>query len=100
MAVAFSAAAIGAFLRWREHRRSGNGWAALALATLAVATIHSVVRGDDAAGVEQKALVLVVLLFPYLLFRFASSFVPARPETDIVAKIWTGGLIVVSLLPF
>ena len=99
-AVAFSAAALGAFLRWREHRRSGNGWAALALGSLAVATIHTVVRDPgEIQIVERGILVAVVVTFPYLLFRFASSFVPSPPGVGTAAKAATLVVIAMSLVP-
>jgi signal transduction histidine kinase len=90
----FAAIAFVCLLQWRRRRDEPARWAALTFALLgAVALtgeIIDAVYGDDGAGGWVDTIILaLVVLFPYLLFRFGASFGRTRREGEIAAAALT-----------
>jgi len=87
-AVVIGALAAWFFAEWRKNRDEAKGWAALAFGVLgAVALIGQVLPEEaESSGLIwlRKANVVLILAFPYLLYRFASSF--SRPP-PIVGRL-------------
>jgi signal transduction histidine kinase len=78
-AVAFALLALVAVREWlrRRARAPGAGWAALALGALALVAVGGRILPAEGGAVEavgERALVAVLVLFPYLLYRFSTAF--------------------------
>lgn len=78
--VVFGGLAVAAIGQWRRRRDEAGAWLALTFGSLgAVVLIGRLIPEDSTAiwaTITSKILVLVVVLFPYLLYRFMISFVP------------------------
>lgn len=96
-----------AFAAWRLHARlrsEQSRWLALTFSTLAFVVVLGIVTPDataDSSAVDKflgDLAIMVLLLFPYCLYRFAAGF--RRPP--LVVEILTGallaGLVVWTLL--
>ena len=97
---AIAAVAVGQLRR--EQGRSSALWAALAFVALAWVLISSSVLPDHASSVVTKAMqrldLVLLVLFPYFLYRFAASFeASSRPLARFVGTL-TSALVVGSLL--
>ncbi len=82
--------------RWRRGRDAVSGWLAVAFGTLAViVTVGRLVPqhphgfGPD---LSQRLDVELLVLFPYLLYRFATAFVPPSRRLQTIAASLTLGL--------
>ena len=87
-----------ALRRWRRRRDIASGW--LAAAFIAIALIVTVGRLVPAhphgfgEGLGQRLDVELLVLFPYLLYRFATQFAPPGRRLRIVVGSLTIGLTV------
>lgn len=84
--------ALAAVWLWRRGRGRAALWAAITFGTLAfVVDFGRILPEDPETTVEQigqRALLVALVLFPYLLYRFAVSFEPPSRRVHLV----TGGL--------
>jgi diguanylate cyclase (GGDEF)-like protein len=83
-----------ATLQWYLHRVRGAGWAALAFGVLgATALAGKIIAAVHPATAAlpwlYKALIAVVFLMPYFLFRFSASFQRPRRVTNALAASLT-----------
>ncbi len=102
--IAFSAAnsvllavlAVLAFRRWRERRDRAAGWLALAFLAIALlVTLGRLVPAHPhglAEAVAQRLNIELLVLFPYLLYRFATEFVPPGRRLQLAVAALTVGL--------
>lgn len=71
---------------WYDRRDRPSFWAALCFVTLALVVLAGVVLpespGNDLEAVLQRIAVLVLLAFPYCLFRFAAAFRPPARHVE------------------
>jgi len=97
-----SAAAFGllGFLslsQWRRRRDAPSFWAALCFGALGAVALAGEVLPETANSdfelVAQRVLVVVLVLFPYFLFRFTSAFDPSSRRLGWPAAAVTAGLI-------
>jgi signal transduction histidine kinase len=99
---AFIALGVMALRFWLKRRDRPSLWAALCFGTLTAVVLAGLVMPDDPRGqleeLELRLLVVVLLLFPYLLFRFAAAFEPAARRTELVVGAATVGLAVWTFL--
>lgn len=76
--VAYAGLVPAALIQWRAHRGRPALWAALAFGALGTVIIagRALPNSPDGGAAEWglKALLAVLVLFPYLLYRFAVSF--------------------------
>jgi signal transduction histidine kinase len=93
----FTLLAIVALRQWRAGKGRAGLWAALTFASLAIVVdVGQLLPEDpstDAAMVAQRLLVAVLVLFPYLLYRFTTAF--ERPTLRLERFL---GLMTVALL--
>jgi uncharacterized membrane protein YfcA len=80
---AFALLSFVSLRHWYERRERPSFWAALCFVALALVVLGGLVLpespGTDLEAVLQRVAVLVLLAFPYCLFRFAAAFHrPAR----------------------
>jgi signal transduction histidine kinase len=97
---AFVVLALVCFRTWRVRRGSASFWAFATFGLLALVALTGPIV--DAVGDPQmwitKAIVALVVLFPYFLYRFAASFMPQPRWIEIGAAAATVGLVVWTLL--
>ncbi len=85
--------AVTRLLRGSEPDR----WLAGAFAALAAVLLASLLLPDEQPWWVGKATLVVLLSFPYLLYRFTSSFRPDRTRVDVAALVGMGIVLAVSL---
>lgn len=94
--------ALAAVVQWR--RRPDNATAWLAATFLILGLVLGVARllpeGSDSTNVlwARKALVAILVLFPYCLYRFMSSLIRPIPLIWITAPILTAGVALGALV--
>ena len=100
-AVLFVLLALKAFQHWRRRRSAESGWVVVSLGTMAVvAGIGYFLPADVDSGPltwAQKALVALLVLFPYSLFRFAGVFEPPAKRLRRLADRLTIVVVVLTL---
>lgn len=101
--VAFVAVSLAAVVQWRKRRDRASFWALLAFAALAVVLIAGRLipenEDDLAIDILTRLDIAVLLLFPYLLYRFTTAFNPRDRRVDgaltalsVVMVTWTFAL--------
>jgi signal transduction histidine kinase len=85
----FAAIAVVCVRQWRRERAVTALWATLAFVTLAWVLLASRLLPTDPENLAEKILqridLAILLLFPYLLYRFATAFDPgSRPLARVV----------------
>jgi signal transduction histidine kinase len=96
--VAFVALAVVCFQQWRSRRDEPAFWALLTFGLLAVVAASGLVTdalaGDTPPEWLSKLVIAVVVLFPYLLFRFAASFGWPSRRVELAALALTAAVVV------
>jgi signal transduction histidine kinase len=99
---AFIALGVIALRFWIVRRDRPSLWAALCFGTLTGVVLAVLVVPEDphsrVGEMEVRILLAVLLLFPYLLFRFAAAFEGARWPTEVIVGAATVGLGVWTFL--
>jgi signal transduction histidine kinase len=99
--ILFGALAAASLVRWRRRRDRAGVWAAGTFGVVALVVVAAFLidpnSESDAASWARKFLVAVLLLFPYLLFRYASEF-GVMPRIRRLGEAATGAVIVWTLL--
>jgi signal transduction histidine kinase len=103
--VLFAAIAVVCVRQWRSKRAVTALWAALAFVTLAWVIVAGRLLPQDpedlAGKVVQRLDVVILVLFPYLLYRFATAFEPTRRPLAHVVDTLTLTLVAATVvLPF
>lgn len=101
----FAAIAVVCVRQWRRERAVTALWAALAFVTLAWVLVASRLLPTDPENLAEKVLqridLAILLLFPYLLYRFAASFEPgSRPLARVVDALSATLVTATLVLPF
>ena len=104
-AAAFCALALACMHQWRRHRDASIRWATLAFGSLAILSVIGVVlrlTPTTQLGPWLIKLILVVLiLFPFFLYRFATAFQRPARLVEATARLATATIVVASLgLPY
>ncbi|MGH9264476.1 MAG: ATP-binding protein [Acidimicrobiales bacterium] len=98
----FGGLALAALVHWRRTRAAGSSWVAAMFGSLAAIVGASLLLpGEVASGPVlwvEKLLLVVLLLFPYFLYRFAATFEARRPATDRMAVALTALVALVTLV--
>jgi signal transduction histidine kinase len=98
--VAFLAVSLAAVMQWRRRRDRTSFWAMLAFAALAVVIVVGRFIPEESESLAIDLLtrfdIAVLLLFPYLLYRFTTAFNPRDRRVDagltalsVVMITWT-----------
>jgi signal transduction histidine kinase len=99
----YTIVAIAAVWLWRRHREGAGLWAALSFGLLALIVDVGPLLPNDPHGFQEqlaiRALIAGLVVFPFLLFRFAVSFRPPSRRLSLllggvtlVMVIWTFAL--------
>ena len=96
-AAVFAVVAFTALAMWARRRDRASLWATLSFATLAaVVLVNQILPEHPATTAEvvlQRAMVVGLCLFPYLLFRFTTAFEGAERRLHVAIAIATVALI-------
>ena len=99
--VLFAAIAGVCVRQWIRHRSVIAMWAALAFVSLATVAGSAYLLSDEPGStVEKVALrtaVVLLVLFPYLLYRFAAAFEPTRRPLARYVDVLTSTLVVATI---
>jgi signal transduction histidine kinase len=98
----YTAVALVAFRQWRAGRGSAGVWAAVAFGALAlVADVGRLLPEDPEGFLEvaaQRLLIAVLVLFPYLLYRFTTAFRPPTRRLERGVGVMTAVVLVWTFL--
>jgi len=100
----YTVAAVVAFRQWLQHRERAALWAALTFTSLAIVVDAGRLLPEDPAVFWERVLqrfeIALLVLFPYLLYRFAVSFrPPSRPVALFVGSLTVAMVVSTFLLP-
>ena len=98
----YGVVAICAVIQWRRRPTLAGAWLTASLGVLATVIVASQIlpensRDPVAVGL-QKAVIAVLVLFPYCLFRFMGSFVRPARWLDITAAFLTVAVAIGAVL--
>lgn len=100
-AVAFGLIVVVVARRWRAHGDLPSAWLTATFATLGLVLVASLVLPDDPQGASGtaviKALVVLIVLYPYFLYRFTAAFERPRKRLDGAATAVTAVCVAVTL---
>lgn len=89
-------------MQLRRGRHPGSKWVFATFLSLASVALAGLILPDESDASwflwTERALVSVLLLFPYLLYRVSATFRPTNRWLEVVAGGLTGGIIVWSFL--
>jgi signal transduction histidine kinase/ActR/RegA family two-component response regulator len=93
-----SAAVVLAVVAALQARRGGRPgrWGAAAFAALALVLLVAAIGGDRPPELVQRALVCVLLVFPFLLLRFTASFGAVSSGLARLAVAWTAVMLLAT----
>ncbi|MGI8773839.1 MAG: ATP-binding protein [Actinomycetota bacterium] len=100
--VVYGSLALAAIAHWRRRRDEASGWLALTLGSFgALILMARFVPGDSTTllvTVADKLLLVILILFPYLLYRFMASLVAPIPWFFWFAAALTALTVVAALV--
>lgn len=92
--VAFILLALTGSYQWIRRRDAPTKWLALTFLSIGTVSLVALIRPQidpsESAGWITRAEILVLILFPYLLFRFTATFGGVSRRTELIAS----GLVV------
>jgi PAS domain S-box-containing protein len=88
-ALSYVGLAVIAFAQWLRQRTEAAAWLAATFGTIGGVVLAGRLLPEDQLW-TQVALVGLLVLFPYFLYRFMATFIPQRPIIEIVAAGLTG----------
>jgi signal transduction histidine kinase len=95
---AFVGVALAAVAQWRRRRDRASLWALLAFATLAAVVVISQPLPEESDelwfDVVQRLELAILVLFPYLLYRFTTAFRNTRRWVDLGLSSLTVAMVV------
>jgi signal transduction histidine kinase len=105
--VAFAVLAVVAIRQWRSRRDDAARWAAACFATLGIVVLVGRLLPSDPHALAERIVlrldIVVLVLFPYLLYRFTTAFTPPSVQLRRLATAMTsvvvGATIVLPRVP-
>ncbi len=103
--VLFAAIAGVCVRQWLRDRSRTALWAALAFVSLAAVAASGYVLPDEPGNptekIAQRVVIVLLLLFPYLVYRFASAFEPERRPLARFVDVLSATLVAATIaLPY
>ncbi|MGH2735050.1 MAG: PAS domain S-box protein, partial [Actinomycetota bacterium] len=99
-AAVFALLTILSTRQWLRTRAKASGWLAAAFGAFASVILVGELLPEDASGGAEWAgrlLICVLVLFPYLLFRFGAALEPASRRLELVAALLTAAVVIATL---
>jgi len=91
--LALCALGVVAVVQWRRHRGKAAGWLAVTFVDLGVISILAELLPDHTDHpptlLAKKAVISLIALFPYFLYRFMASFREQRAWVEVTATVLT-----------
>jgi signal transduction histidine kinase len=101
-AVAFGVLAIVVLRLWRRQADAPSAWLAATFGTLAAVIVVGLFLPEEPTGtagqIAVKALVVLIVLYPYFLYRFMAAFGAPPTGVDRAALAITVGAVVATLV--
>jgi diguanylate cyclase (GGDEF)-like protein/PAS domain S-box-containing protein len=99
--VGFVSLAVLSADQWRRRRSAGSAWLALTFGTIGVVVLAGRFLPEHPTGfwlaLVLKLLIILIVLFPYCLYRFSSAFGTRRGVVDTIAAGFTVATILATL---
>jgi signal transduction histidine kinase len=99
---AFTLLGLATLWYWLRRRDHPSLWAALCFGSLGAVALAGRILPQSATTdfqlVAQRLLIVVLLLFPYLLYRFTTAFDPSSRRMNLAAAVATLSLMVWTVL--
>jgi PAS domain S-box-containing protein len=95
-ALAYAGLAVIAFVQWLRQRTEAATWLAATFGTIGGVALVGRALPEDQLWV-QIALIGLLVLFPYFLYRFMATFIPQGRAVEVVAATLTGLTILSTL---
>jgi signal transduction histidine kinase len=92
----YTVLAIGAFIQWRKTGGRPALWVALAFGTIGIVVVVGRLPGADDTDWVVKSELALLVLFPYLLYKFTTAFERAPRGLERFVGVMTGVLLVWS----
>ena len=93
--------ALACLYQWHRHRTAPARWAAVAFGSISCITVAGLIinaePGQQLSGLWVNALLSVLILFPYFLYRFTASF--ERP-TPLLSRLVDGSTLLIVAATF
>ena len=90
------------YIQWRRQGGRAAAWLAATFGVLAGVVLVGLAISSGSDGEPSiwatKLLLAILLLFPYLLFRFTASLSPASARTERAVGLLTGAVLAATLL--
>src|SRR5690349_15117776 len=99
--IVFAAVAFVTLRLWRRHRSPAAGWAAATFGTFLLVVVAAAAVGPNPKHLNDlfvKALIAVIVLFPYALFRFAATFISPSAFWRRFALVGVAAILVWTFL--
>jgi hypothetical protein len=101
VALSFIFLAVVGSWQWYKRRDAPTKWLALTFLSIGIVAGAGLVQPEDPEGpgwdIVIKIEILILILFPYLLFRFAATFGSISRRTEMFAAALTAGLAIWTL---
>jgi signal transduction histidine kinase len=102
-AIIFGGLGAIAFLQWRRRGGASGAWLAATFGSLAIVVIAGEIIPEDAPDsllfdLVQKLTVVLAVLFPYFLYRFATTFFEPTGWFLVLAKLLTAAAVAGALV--
>jgi two-component sensor histidine kinase len=96
--VAYAALAVATINQWRLRRDRASAWAAACFGTLGIVVVLGQVIPEHPHGfgehLTQKLEIAILLLFPYLLYRFTTAFRVTTTRLERLLGLMTVAMVV------
>jgi signal transduction histidine kinase len=98
----FALVAVAALVQWRQRRGRAALWAALTFATLALVAASGRILPENPTGTAeltaQRVVLVLLLVFPYLLYRFTTAFEPPAGRLERLLGLMTIAVVAWTIL--
>jgi signal transduction histidine kinase len=100
----FAALGVVSVHQWSVRRDRAAKWAAISFGALALVVVSGLVLPEEPSGflegVAQRLAIAILLLFPYLLYRFTKAFrAPSQPLERVVNGLTVTMIAATFVLP-
>jgi PAS domain S-box-containing protein len=100
-ALVYSGVFLASLVHSRRHRGAASAWLMASFGVLAAVVLAGQVLPEEPGGTAYewitKALIAVLVLFPYCLYRFTASMIRPARWVDVAAVVLTGSVAILPL---
>ena len=100
-AVVYVGVFVAALIHWRRHRGAPSAWLMASFGVMAAVVLAGQVLPEEPGGSAEawatKALIAVLVLFPYCLYRFTATMIRPTRWVYVAAAVLTGSVAILPL---